>query len=167
MEKSEKTAFGCGCFWGIQYLFDKVYGVKKTDVGYMGGDEKMFPNPSYEDVCSNESRFAEVVHITFNPEKVSYKQLLEVFWKSHDPTTINQQAFDFGTQYRSVIFYYSKEQKATAEESKKEIQKLIPKPVVTEIVKATTFYPAEDYHQDYAKKHGPKSCHIPRNPYLK
>ena len=114
MEKSEKTAFGCGCFWGIQYLFDKVYGVKKTDVGYMGGDEKMFPNPSYEDVCSNESGFAEVVHITFNPEKVSYKQLLEVFWKSHDPTTLNRQGADSGTQYRSVVFYHNAEQKDLA-----------------------------------------------------
>ena len=166
MGKNELAVFGCGCFWGIQYVFDKIKGVTKTEVGYMGGDENKWPDPSYDDVCKNETGYAEVVRIEYDPEKISYDLLLDVFWRSHDPTTINQQAADFGTQYRSVIFYYDSEQKKTAEESLKKVQKLIAKKIVTQISKAGKFIPAEDYHQKYADKNGPRSCHIPRNPYL-
>ena len=166
MVKKEKACFGCGCFWGIQYVFDKVPGVLKTEVGYMGGDEKRFPSVSYEDVCSSETGYAEVVYIEYDSDKVSYEKLLDFFWKSHDPTTLNQQAADFGSQYRSAIFYFNEQQKKKAEESLKKYQKLIPKKIVTQITGAGKFVKAEDYHQKYADKHGPRSCHIPRNPYL-
>jgi len=165
--KTDKAIFGCGCFWGIQYIYDQFKGIIKTEVGYMGGDEKRYPNPTYDDVCSDQSGYAEVVQITFNPNLISYSQLLDIFWRSHDPTTMNQQAADFGTQYRSVIFYHSQYQKIEAEKSKNEIQKLIPKPIVTEITKSSIFFSAEENHQKYAKKHGQFACHLPRNPYLK
>ncbi|MEK6890831.1 MAG: peptide-methionine (S)-S-oxide reductase MsrA [Nanoarchaeota archaeon] len=161
--KTEKAMFGAGCFWSVEYSFQKTSGVIKTQVGYSGGK---IDNPTYEQVCSDKSGHAEVVYIEFNPEIVSYSKLLDIFWKSHDPTTKNMQLPDVGSQYRSVIYYYSDKQKKEAEKSKKEIQKLIPKKIVTQIVKAGKFYPAENYHQDYVKKHGVGSCHIAKNPYL-
>ncbi|MBS3072443.1 peptide-methionine (S)-S-oxide reductase MsrA [Candidatus Pacearchaeota archaeon] len=161
--KIEKAMFGAGCFWGVQYTFQKIPGVLKTEVGYSGGNIK---NPSYEEVCNDKSGHAEVVYIEFDPEKVSYADLLSVFWKSHNPTTINMQWPDVGTQYRSIIFYYSTQQKKEAEESLKRVQKIIPKKIVTEIKKASEFYPAENYHQDYVNKNGANSCHIANNPYL-
>ncbi len=159
----EQAMFGAGCFWGVQFVFQKTHGVIKTDVGYSGGKMK---NPCYEDVCTGETEHAEVVHIIFDPSKISYKKLLDIFWKSHDPTTLNMQWPDVGNQYRSVIFYYNNEQKKTAEKSKNEWQKKTLKKIVTQIFKAMKFYKAEDYHQDYVKKHGSNSCHIAVNPYL-
>ena len=159
----ETAIFGAGCFWGVQYVFSKVKGVLKTEVGYSGGKIK---NPTYEEVCSNKSGHAEVVKIEFDPEVVSYEDLLNIFWESHDPTTENMQWPDIGQQYRSMIFYFNDNQREKAEKSKEEIQKQIPKKIVTEIVKAGEFYPAEVYHQDYVKKHGVGSCHIGRNPYF-
>ena len=161
--KTEKAMFGAGCFWGLQYIFQRVPGVVKTSVGYSGGN---ITNPSYEEVCSDESGHVEVVYIEFNSEIVSYSDLLSVFWKSHDPTTKDMQWPDVGSQYRSVVFYYNETQKKQAVDSLKRIQKLIPKKIVTEISKASKFYPAENYHQDYVKKHGVNSCHIGRNPNL-
>lgn len=164
----EKATFGMGCFWSPQLLFDKLPGVKKTEVGYMGGDEKEYPNPTYKQVCTNLTGYAEVTQITFDSKKLSYQDLLKVFWENHNPTTKNRQGLDMGTQYRSVIFYHNEKQKALAEKTKKEQQKIWSKKktlfgtkkVVTEIKKASAFYPAEDYHQDYLKKRGLESCHI-------
>ncbi len=159
----QKATFAAGCFWGVEYQFQKLPGLKETRVGYTGGKIK---NPTYEQVCSDKTQHAEAVEIIFNPEIISYEKLLEVFWKSHDPTTMNMQWPDVGSQYRSAIFYHNAEQKRQAEKSLREIQKKIPKKIVTEITKASEFYSAEDYHQDYVKKHGENSCHIARNPYL-
>lgn len=155
--KKEIAAFGAGCFWGVQSVFDRVKGVLKTEVGYMGGDEG-YENVSYEMVCSGKTWHAETVKVEFNPSKISYSELLDVFWKSHDPTQLNRQGFDFGTQYRSVIFYYNDKQKKEAEMSLLKKQKeLGKKKIVTEIVKARKFYRAEEYHQKYNEKHG-KVC---------
>jgi peptide-methionine (S)-S-oxide reductase len=159
----EKAMFGAGCFWSVQYVFQKLKGVIRTEAGYSGGKKE---NPTYEEVCNSNEGYAEVVNIEFDNETIDYEKLLDVFWKSHDPTTFNMQWPDIGSQYRSIIFYFSEEQKEKAEKSKKEIQKKIPKQIVTEIVKAGNFYPAEIYHQDYIKKHGAGSCHIANNPYL-
>ncbi len=163
INKYEKAMFGAGCFWGVQYHFNKIPGVIKTETGYSGGKTK---NPSYEEVCSDKTSHAEVVHILFDSRKVSYEKLLEIFWRIHDPTTPNMQWPDVGSQYRSAIFYFNDKQKIIAMNSKKEIQKIIKRKVVTEIKKAKTFYRAEDYHQDYIKEHGFNSCHIASNPWL-
>lgn len=166
--KTEKATFGMGCFWSPQALFDKLPGVKKTEVGYMGGDEKKYPKPTYEGVCSNITSYAEVIQITFNPAEISYQQLLKIFWENHNPTTMNRQGPDIGTQYRSIIFYHDAKQKAMAEKTKAEQQKVWDKKkslfgakkVVTEITKTGTFFPAEDYHQKYLEKRGLESCHV-------
>jgi len=155
--KIAKAAFAAGCFWGSQEDFEHVPGVISTTVGYMGGT---FKNPSYEDVCTDQTGHAETVLIEYDPTKVSYDQLLEVFWTHHDPTTRDQQGPDIGTQYRSVAFYYTPEQKAAAEAS---IAKLtashrFTRPIVTQVVAATDFWKAEDYHQHYLDKHGLSSC---------
>jgi len=159
----QKATFAGGCFWGMEYQFQKLNGIVQTRVGYTGGKTK---NPTYEQVCSDKSGHAEAVEVTFDSEKISYEKLLEVFWKSHDPTTMNMQWPDIGSQYRSAIFYHNIEQKKAAEKSLKEIQKKITKKIVTEITKASEFYAAEEHHQDYVKNHGVGSCHIARNPYL-
>lgn len=159
MKKSagiEKATFAAGCFWGIQQVFDETPGVVKTTVGYTGGTKK---NPSYEDVCTGETGHAESIEVEFDPEKTSYGKMLEVFWKHHNPTTMNRQGPDIGTQYRSAIFYHDEKQKKIAEKTKKEVQKKFEMPVVTEIVKAGEFYPAEDYHQKYYKTHA-VSCPV-------
>lgn len=158
--KYEKAYFGAGCFWGIELTFSQLPGVIETAVGYMGGDEKKYPHPTYEQVCSDRTNYAEVVEITFNPSKVSYSQLLDLFWKSHNPTTPNRQGPDVGTQYRSAIFYTNEKQKKEAEVSKQEFQKTLSNPIVTQIVQAKTFFKAEEYHQQYLKKTGRASCHI-------
>ena len=147
----EKAAFGAGCFWGVQAAFKKVKGVIKTTVGYMGGALK---NPTYKDVCTNKTGHAEVVEIQFDPSIITYRDLLEVFWDIHDPTQVNRQGPDLGSQYRSVIFYNSQEQKNIAEKFREDIQKSgkFSKPIATEIVEAKEFYKAEDYHQDYFDK---------------
>jgi peptide-methionine (S)-S-oxide reductase len=148
----QKAAFGAGCFWRVQASFDKVKGVEKTTVGYMGGTLK---NPTYKDVCTDTTGHAEVVEILFDETQVSYKELLDVFWKIHDPTLLNRQGPGIGTQYRSIIFYYTTEQKQKAEASKHSLEqtKKSKDRIVTEIVPAVTFYPAEEYHQKYLTKH--------------
>ena len=152
----EIATFGAGCFWGVEAAFQKIKGVIKTNVGYMGGIKK---NPSYKDVCTDETGHAEVVQIQFDNKIVTYEELLDVFWKIHDPTQLNRQGFDFGTQYRSVIFYHNKKQKILAENSKNKQEKF-KKPIVTEITPAKEFYKAEEYHQNYLKKQGKTSCKL-------
>jgi peptide-methionine (S)-S-oxide reductase len=149
----EKAVFGAGCFWGVEAEFQKIKGVKSTIVGYMGGNLK---NPTYEDVCTNKTGHAEVVKILYDPKSITYEELLEVFWKIHDPTQLNRQGLDFGDQYRSVIFYFNEEQKKIAYESKnkKQVELNNNITIVTEITPAKDFYPAEEYHQKYLEKHG-------------
>jgi peptide-methionine (S)-S-oxide reductase len=151
----EKATFGGGCFWGVEAAFRQVPGVTATTVGYAGGTTH---NPTYRDVCTDRTGHAEVVQVEFDPEQVRYEDLLDAFWRLHDPTQLNRQGPDFGTQYRSVIFVHSAEQEAAAKESKEELQESSPKPIVTEIVSAPEFYPAEDYHQRYLEKRGMASC---------
>lgn len=158
--KKEETAFGAGCFWGVQLLFSETPGVVKAEAGYMGGEEES-DEVTYEQVCSGTTGHAEVVHIVFDPSKVTYEKLLELFWKNHNPTTLNRQGPDVGTQYRSAIFYYTPEQKKTAQSSRDAHQKTLgERKIVTEIERAGRFYRAEEYHQDYLKKRGQTSCHI-------
>lgn len=153
----EKATFAAGCFWHVEEAFRHIKGVLSTTVGYTGGTTK---NPTYEDVCTDTTGHAEVVEVTFDPNKVSYEELLTVFWDVHDPTTKNRQGPDIGNQYRSAIFYHTKEQKKQAEQSKKNLEKTgkYKKKIVTEITQATTFYPAEEYHQQYLQKHGLAAC---------
>lgn len=157
--KIEQATFGAGCFWGVEETFRTTPGVIDTQVGYMGGTMK---NPTYQDVCTDESGHAEVVQVTFDPEKISYKELLHIFWNNHNPTTVNVQGPDVGSQYRSVIFAHSPQQMATAKNSKSALikAKKFVRPIVTQIVEAATFYPAEEYHQKYLMKRGMGSCHI-------
>jgi len=146
--KMKQTAyFACGCFWHPEHEFSKF---GETEVGYMGGDEKKFPNPTYEQVCSDKTGYAETVKIVF--EEVSYDELLDVFWRIHDPTQLNRQGADIGSQYRSAIFYVNAEQKKKAEKSKKKQERKLGKKIVTEIKKAEKFFKAEDYHQKYLQK---------------
>ena len=144
-----KSLIGAGCFWGIEEYFRKLKGVKKTCVGYSGGN---LNNPNYKDVCTGKTEHAEVVLIEYDEVLLSYAELLNHFWRCHDPTQINGQGLDIGTQYRSVIFYYSDEQKQVAENSKKEFQKNISGPIVTEVSEVKEFFLAEDYHQCYIQK---------------
>jgi peptide-methionine (S)-S-oxide reductase len=155
----EVATFGAGCFWGVEADFREVPGVTATAVGYEGGKKL---NPTYEDVCSHTTGHAEVVRVEFDPAKVTYDQLLEVFWANHDPTQVNRQGPDFGDQYRTVIFYHSPEQKAAAEASKAKLEASGKhrKPIATQIVPTETFYMAEDYHQQYLEKRGRRSCHL-------
>ena len=144
--------FGAGCFWGVEYNFNKVKGVNEATSGYSGGK---IENPTYEQVCTNTTDHAEVVLVDYDPDVVSYNDLLQIFWKKHDPTTLNRQGPDVGTQYRSAIFYFNDEQKKTAEESLDERQEAIgSRKIVTEITKASDFWKAEEYHQKYFEKHG-------------
>lgn len=154
-----QAAFAAGCFWGVQHEFDQIKGVKKTVAGYMGGTTK---NPSYEEVCANKTGHAETVYIDFDEEVVLYEELLDIFWKIHNPTQKNRQGPDVGTQYRSVIFYYTNEQKRVSEISKQkqESSGLFKKKISTEIMAASEFYPAEEYHQHYFKKNGTTGCPI-------
>lgn len=153
------ATFGAGCFWGVEVAFRQVPGVKDALVGYLGGT---LANPTYKDVCTGRTGHAEVVQVEYDPAAVSYDRLLEVFWENHDPTTLNRQGPDVGTQYRSAIFYHTPEQKDVADASKARLEasKKLRRPVVTEITPASTFYPAEDYHQRYLEKRGLASCHI-------
>jgi peptide-methionine (S)-S-oxide reductase len=156
----EKATFGAGCFWGVEAAFRQVPGVVNAAVGYEGGH---FENPTYEDVCSDKTGHAEVLEIDFDPEKVSYESLLDVFWQVHDPTTLNRQGPDVGTQYRSAIFFHSPEQERIAIASKEKLQASgkFSRPVVTEITPAQAFYRAEEYHQQYLARRGQASCHLP------
>lgn len=150
---TEKATFGMGCFWCSEAIFQRLKGVIKVESGYAGGNYK---NPTYEDVCTGSTGHAEVIQITYEPAVISYKELLEIFWKMHDPTTLNRQGADVGTQYRSVIFYHTREQKALADAYKTELnkEKVYPSPIVTEIAPFTNFYVAENYHQNYFKLNG-------------
>ena len=157
--KTEKAILAAGCFWGVEELLRSYRGVVNTEVGYCGGDED---EANYNTVKTGAPEHAEAILVEFNPEVLSYRDLLGAFFKLHDPTTKNQQGNDVGRQYRSVIFYFSEEQKQTAEEIKNEIEasKKWKKPIVTEIVPAESFYNAEDYHQDYLQKHpNGYTCH--------
>ena len=150
-KKLQKATFGMGCFWCSEALFQKLDGVTAVRSGFEGGS---YPNPTYEEVCSGATGHAEVIEFSYDPAKISYDELLEVFWKSHDPTTLNRQGADVGTQYRSVVFYNTPEQKTAAEHYKAQLNKTnaYGKPVVTEITKAEPFYKAEGYHQNYFNK---------------
>ncbi|HXZ81952.1 MAG TPA: peptide-methionine (S)-S-oxide reductase MsrA [Terriglobales bacterium] len=155
----EKATFGAGCFWGVEAAFREIPGVIDAAVGYEGGS---LERPSYQDVCTDRTGHAEVVEVTFDPAKISYETLLNKFWEMHDPTTLNRQGPDVGTQYRSVIFYHSPEQQKIAQELKKRLQESgkFRRPIVTEIVPASAFWRAEEYHQRYLEKRGLRACHI-------
>jgi peptide-methionine (S)-S-oxide reductase len=153
-----QATFGAGCFWGVEYVFRRVPGVIDVQVGYSGGHTQ---NPTYQEVCSHTTGHAEVAQVSFDPEKVTYEQLLEVFWAMHDPTQVDRQGPDIGDQYRSMIFTHDEEQRAAAEESKAKAQTRFDGPIATRIEPATTFYPAEDYHQEYYTKTGHEPyCHV-------
>ncbi len=156
----EKATFGAGCFWGVEETFRQIDGVKSTMVGFAGGTTA---SPSYKQVCYDNTRHAEVVQVQFDPAMVSYEQLLNVFWESHDPTQVNRQGPDVGDQYRSVIFYHSPEQQAAATASKAALEASgkYRRPIATQIEPAPAFWPAEEYHQQYLAKRGMSSCHIP------
>jgi peptide-methionine (S)-S-oxide reductase len=154
---TERATFGAGCFWGVEVAFRNVPGVVKTAVGYEGGTT---PNPTYEDVCSHRTGHAEVVEVEFDPDQVSYEELLDVFWEEHDPTQLNRQGADVGSQYRSVLFFHSPEQEETALASRARAQTRFDRPIATEIVPAQPFWRAEDYHQQYLVKRGLATCRI-------
>jgi len=156
----EKATFGAGCFWHVEAAYRQIKGVKSTAAGFMGGSLK---NPSYKDVCTDKTGHAEVVQVEFDPKKVSYDKLLGVFWKNHDPTQMNRQGPDVGTQYRSVIFYHNQKQKTTAIASRKKLvsgKKYKDEQIATELKPASTFYKAEDYHQQYLEKRGLSTCRM-------
>jgi peptide-methionine (S)-S-oxide reductase len=154
-----KATFAAGCFWGVEATFRQILGVTATRVGYTGGEIK---NPTYKDVCTDTTGHAEAVEVDYDPAKVSYEDLLNVFWENHDPTQLNRQGPDFGKQYRSAIFYHLPEQEQAAKASKEKLEKSgqYSRPIVTQIVPAVTFYEAEDYHQQYLEKRGLATCHI-------
>lgn len=154
---TEKAMFAAGCFWQIEVEFRNVDGVTDAVVGYSGGTKD---KPSYEDVCTGTTGHAEVVQVKFDPEKVSYEELLDKFWEIHDPTTLNRQGPDRGTQYRSAILFFSPEQRAAAIASKERAQAHSSKPIVTDIAEATAFWPAEEYHQRYLERRGLATCKI-------
>ncbi|MQA99974.1 MAG: peptide-methionine (S)-S-oxide reductase MsrA [Actinobacteria bacterium] len=152
-----KATFGAGCFWGVEAEFRRLEGVTATAAGYAGGG---LDNPTYEQVCSNTTGHAEVVEVDFDPEVISYDELVDLFWRLHDPTQVNRQGPDIGTQYRSVIFTHDDEQAATAAASKERAQQRFSKPIATQIVPATAFWRAEEYHQRYLEKKGLASCTV-------
>jgi peptide-methionine (S)-S-oxide reductase len=155
---TEIATFGAGCFWGIEAAFRRVPGVVDAVVGYSGGE---MANPTYKDVCTDETGHAEVVQVTFDPAKLSYEKLLDAFWAMHDPTQVNRQGPDSGSQYRTAIFFHSPEQEAAAKKSKAALDASgkFRRPIATEITRAGTFYRAEEYHQRYLEKRGAASCH--------
>jgi peptide-methionine (S)-S-oxide reductase len=156
---TSKATFGAGCFWGVEATFRELEGVVDAAVGYEGGQ---MLNPTYKDVCTDRTGHAEVVEVEYDPSKIKYERLLDVFWNAHDPTQVNRQGPDFGTQYRTVIFYHTPEQEQEARASKEALEKSgrFKRPVATQIVPAETFYRAEDYHQQYLAKRGLRHCHI-------
>lgn len=156
---NQLATFGAGCFWGVEETFRNLKGVLTTAVGYMGGDKD---SPTYEDVCTDETGHAEVVQIEYDPEQISYDELLRAFWENHDPTTLNRQGPDSGTQYRSAVFFHSPEQERLARESISLLEKhrVFKNPIVTQVVAAQTFWRAEEYHQKYLAKKGLSHCHI-------
>lgn len=152
------ATFAAGCFWGVEAAFRQIPGVTEAISGYTGGHTS---NPTYREVCSDTTGHAEAVEVTFDSSKVSYDELLEVFWKIHDPTQRNRQGPDVGTQYRSAVFTHSEEQQRAATASRDRVQPQFDRPIATEITPATTFWPAEEYHQRYAERHG-IACHVPQ-----
>jgi peptide-methionine (S)-S-oxide reductase len=158
---SEIATFGAGCFWGIEANFQRIPGVISAESGYTGGH---VANPTYKDVCTDETGHAEVVQVTFDPEKVSYEKLLDAFWQMHDPTQVNRQGPDYGSQYRSAIFFHSSQQEAAAKKSKTALEASgkLRRPVATEITAAGPFWRAEEYHQKYLEKRGATSCQFER-----
>lgn len=157
--KLEKATFAAGCFWHVEAEFKKIHGVVSTAAGYMGGH---MDNPTYEDVCTDSTGHAEVCQVEFDPEIVSYEKLLNTFWNMHNPTTMNRQGPDVGTQYRSTIFYHNEKQKASAIKSKEKLKRSgkYKSKIVTEIIKASNFYKAEEYHQQYLEKRRIATCRI-------
>jgi peptide-methionine (S)-S-oxide reductase len=157
---TNKALFGAGCFWGVETAFRQVPGVVETAVGYSGGT---LANPTYEDVCYRNTGHAEVVLVEFDPARITYDQLLDVFWQSHNPTQLNRQGPDVGTQYRSAIFVFDEEQEAAARAAKARLEAAgrFTRPIVTEITPASSFWRAEEYHQRYLEKRGVASCHLP------
>jgi peptide-methionine (S)-S-oxide reductase len=156
---TEKATFGGGCFWGIEDAFRQVPGVVDVVVGYTGGHTD---NPTYPEVCSHTSGHAEVAEVTFDPELVTYEQLLDLFWRIHDPTQLDRQGPDIGDQYRSAIYFHSPEHEKAALTSRDDAQPEFSRPIVTEITAVPRFWPAEEYHQRYFEKHGVAGCHVPR-----
>jgi len=156
-EKAERAIFACGCFWGSEARLREVPGVLTSAVGYIGGKKE---NPTYKEVCTTDTGHAEAVMVEYDPKKVSYRKLVDLFWEIHNPTTLNRQGPDFGSQYRSAIFYTTEEQKKVAEASLKANQVKFDRPIVTEIVKAPRFWMAEEYHQQYHQKTGTAACPI-------
>ncbi len=157
---TQTATFGAGCFWGVEETFRKTPGVVSTAVGFEGGT---MDNPSYKDVCYKDTGHAEVVEVQYDPSRVTYEELLRIFWDNHNPTTLNRQGPDVGSQYRSVIFFHTPEQEKTALASKEDMSrsgKWGGRPIVTQIVPAATFYKAEDYHQQYLRKRGLDTCHL-------
>ena len=156
---SEKATFGAGCFWGVEEAFRQLPGVRKTTVGYSGGHTT---EPTYRDVCSDTTGHAEVVQVEFDPSVISYEDLLNVFWQVHDPTQVNRQGPDVGSQYRSAVFVHSPEQEAAARAAVADLQASgrFHRPIATQVVPAAPFYPAEEYHQQYLAKRGLRGCHI-------
>lgn len=165
-EGAEVITLGAGCFWCTEAIFQQIPGVLFVTSGYTGGTVK---NPTYEQVCTGETGHAEALRIVYDPKKTSLEKILQVFWEAHDPTSLNRQGADSGTQYRSAIFYYTDEQRKVAEKAKTEAAKEFSKPIVTEITKAGEFYPAENYHQDYYRlnKNRNPYCHAVISPKLK
>lgn len=155
-----KATFAAGCFWGVEDAFSQLKGVKSTMVGYTGGTKA---DPTYKEVCTGATGHAEAIEVDFDPAQISYRELLAAFFQAHDPTTLNRQGPDFGTQYRSALFYHDADQEAAARDAVATLQKagVFKKPIVTQIVPAAPFYRAEEYHQKYFEKNGMKSCHIP------
>lgn len=156
---TEKATFGAGCFWGVEARFAQMPGILETAVGYEGG---ALDNPTYKDVCSDRTGHAEVVELTFDPSQVSYRQLLDLFFTLHDPTQVNRQGPDWGEQYRTAVFFHSPEQEAAARETIARLtaERRFRAPIATQVVSATTFWRAEEYHQKYLEKRGAVSCHI-------
>jgi len=159
MEQSnyETATFGAGCFWGVEAAYRQIQGVKSTRVGYAGGHTT---EPTYREVCAGNTNHAEVVEVTFDPTRVSYEELLDVFWANHDPTQVNRQGPDVGTQYRTVVFFHSAEQEKSALASRDTVQEQSARPIATQIVPAEEFWEAEDYHQQYLEKSGLSTCKI-------
>jgi len=157
--RMEKATFAAGCFWGVEAAFRQVKGVKTTTVGYTGGIMK---DPTYKDVCTDRTGHAEAVEVEYDPTQVSYDDLLSVFWQNHDPTQLNRQGLDYGTQYRSAIFFHDPQQEAAARASREKLESSgkYKRPIVTQIVPAAEFYRAEDYHQQYLEKRGLAHCHL-------
>ena len=148
-----KATFGAGCFWHVEDIFSKTKGISSTKVGYIGGQ---LPNPTYEEVCTDKTGHAEAVQVEYDPDEISFEELLDVFWKNHNPTTLNRQGPDVGIQYRSAIFFHDEKQKDIAEKSKQTLDSsgVFNNPIITQIIPAPIFYAAEEYHQKYFKKHG-------------